>query len=127
MIRRPPRSTRTDTLFPYTTLFRSGGEGGTAGVMAHVEVRIQRSYQLLAQIVEQIDTCDETDETFRVGNDRDMALREYRHQFGNRRVGAYRFQPGHPCGRDGIVDTGGVQRDMRTEEHTPELQSQKRI
>src|SRR3546814_11433594 len=32
MIRRPPRSTRTDTLFPYTTLFRSdrqgaGGEG----------------------------------------------------------------------------------------------------
>src|SRR3546814_16573618 len=31
MIRRPPRSTRTDTLFPYTTLFRSEGdctEGG---------------------------------------------------------------------------------------------------
>src|SRR3546814_18668729 len=25
MIRRPPISTRTDTLFPYTTLFRSGG------------------------------------------------------------------------------------------------------
>src|SRR3546814_4276674 len=25
MIRRPPRSTRTDTLFPYTTLFRSQG------------------------------------------------------------------------------------------------------
>src|SRR3546814_19269180 len=25
MIRRPPRSTRTDTLFPYTTLFRSKG------------------------------------------------------------------------------------------------------
>src|SRR3546814_11318035 len=28
MIRRPPRSTRTDTLFPYTTLFRSGLPGG---------------------------------------------------------------------------------------------------
>src|SRR3546814_7912268 len=27
MIRRPPRSTRTDTLFPYTTLFRSGRSG----------------------------------------------------------------------------------------------------
>src|SRR3546814_4187837 len=27
MIRRPPRSTRTDTLFPYTTLFRSRGDG----------------------------------------------------------------------------------------------------
>src|SRR3546814_16887396 len=31
MIRRPPRSTRTDTLFPYTTLFRSHAEiGGEA-------------------------------------------------------------------------------------------------
>src|SRR3546814_1570271 len=27
MIRRPPRSTRTDTLFPYTTLFRSADDG----------------------------------------------------------------------------------------------------
>src|SRR3546814_12191843 len=30
MIRRPPRSTRTDTLFPYTTLFRSFPNGFTA-------------------------------------------------------------------------------------------------
>src|SRR3546814_16016062 len=30
MIRRPPRSTRTDTLFPYTTLFRSDGPQGSA-------------------------------------------------------------------------------------------------
>src|SRR3546814_13538279 len=29
MIRRPPRSTRTDTLFPYTTLFRSHIRGGS--------------------------------------------------------------------------------------------------
>src|SRR3546814_21156411 len=29
MIRRPPRSTRTDTLFPYTTLFRSVGIGAS--------------------------------------------------------------------------------------------------
>src|SRR3546814_2017588 len=28
MIRRPPRSTRTDTLFPYTTLFRSAPSAG---------------------------------------------------------------------------------------------------
>src|SRR3546814_8065219 len=33
MIRRPPRSTRTDTLFPYTTLFRSCLTGGPAGVV----------------------------------------------------------------------------------------------
>src|SRR3546814_1505122 len=31
MIRRPPRSTRTDTLFPYTTLFRSGVGAQEAG------------------------------------------------------------------------------------------------
>src|SRR3546814_11238691 len=30
-IRRPPRSTRTDTLFPYTTLFRSGRGGVRLG------------------------------------------------------------------------------------------------
>src|SRR3546814_5220012 len=30
MIRRPPRSTRTDTLFPYTTLFRSQPKGFAA-------------------------------------------------------------------------------------------------
>src|SRR3546814_8314088 len=32
MIRRPPRSTRTDTLFPYTTLFRSRGPWGSVKV-----------------------------------------------------------------------------------------------
>src|SRR3546814_8087444 len=36
MIRRPPRSTRTDTLFPYTTLFRSShGAGRAAAVAGH--------------------------------------------------------------------------------------------
>src|SRR3546814_9552487 len=33
MIRRPPRSTRTDTLFPYTTLFRSDVLGGRAALV----------------------------------------------------------------------------------------------
>src|SRR3546814_3833795 len=35
MIRRPPRSTRTDTLFPYTTLFRSGA-------LVDIEVEVDR-------------------------------------------------------------------------------------
>src|SRR3546814_20462909 len=36
MIRRPPRSTRTDTLFPYTTLFRSvTPQGGSYCLYAH--------------------------------------------------------------------------------------------
>src|SRR3546814_2845875 len=35
MIRRPPRSTRTDTLFPYTALFRSDSEGATYLAYGH--------------------------------------------------------------------------------------------
>src|SRR3546814_3222508 len=40
MIRRPPRSTRTDTLFPYTTLFRSSvaGGGDTVAALNHAGV-----------------------------------------------------------------------------------------
>src|SRR3546814_15373178 len=66
MVRRPPRSTRTDTLFPYTTLFRSGpargrelGLGGIGGALhllapgqgrlrprrAHLGERIHRAAQ----------------------------------------------------------------------------------
>src|SRR3546814_9484119 len=37
MIRRPPRSTRTDTLFPYTTLFRSPAEA-IHGAMAWLAI-----------------------------------------------------------------------------------------
>src|SRR3546814_6678260 len=70
MIRRPPRSTRTDTLFPYTTLFRSGsrqprcrragrisrqpGGGGRAGETEDrsqegLPERRRRSLQILRQ------------------------------------------------------------------------------
>src|SRR3546814_6606240 len=35
MIRRPPRSTRTDTLFPYTTLFRSQPRWSAAARRGH--------------------------------------------------------------------------------------------
>src|SRR3546814_2850870 len=46
MIRRPPRSTRTDTLFPYTTLFRSRRTVlklglGMAATVAHGRARAQ--------------------------------------------------------------------------------------
>src|SRR3546814_3253497 len=38
MIRRPPRSTRTDTLFPYTTRFRSSDRAGRAQVDADLSL-----------------------------------------------------------------------------------------
>src|SRR3546814_8052228 len=53
MIRRPPRSTRTDTLIPYTTLFRSGAMYGlvlTVGIVMLVmfwEVTSILSYLLI--------------------------------------------------------------------------------
>src|SRR3546814_1442971 len=40
MIRRPPRSTRTDTLFPYTTLFRSSRSSPVAGVLFRVTPQV---------------------------------------------------------------------------------------
>src|SRR3546814_20502534 len=46
MIRRPPRSTRTDTLFPYTTLFRSPlrflahGWGETSALPGGTQTRV---------------------------------------------------------------------------------------
>src|SRR3546814_10056794 len=54
MIRRPPRSTRTDTLFPYTTLFRSPPhhrrQGSGAGA-AHDQGMPRRSRQAAAAAV----------------------------------------------------------------------------
>src|SRR3546814_16870010 len=40
MIRRPPRSTRTDTLFPYTTLFRSFERIPDGPPKARAEIRV---------------------------------------------------------------------------------------
>src|SRR3546814_11363153 len=56
MIRRPPRSTRTDTLFPYTTLIRSRSILGTSTNMAVSNsnsacVFVLATYQLQRQLV----------------------------------------------------------------------------
>src|SRR3546814_5546489 len=47
MIRRPPRSTRTDTLFPYTTLFRSAfvGECGECDHTALVHIEAEHTHR----------------------------------------------------------------------------------
>src|SRR3546814_18320341 len=42
MIRRPPRSTRTDTLFPYTTLFLSDRRETHAGLFLDLSCRLHR-------------------------------------------------------------------------------------
>src|SRR3546814_3496522 len=59
MIRRPPRSTRTDTLFPYTTLFRSSdrhlkaaGPRAAAHTSLHRQSQCQRAHRQ-----EEADSC----------------------------------------------------------------------
>src|SRR3546814_1334477 len=57
MIRRPPRSTRTDTLFPYTTLFRSDlvepaplGNADIIGDAMAQRIARERGHELVARI-----------------------------------------------------------------------------
>src|SRR3546814_15447951 len=59
MIRRPPRSTRTDTLFPYTTLFRSLNERVGGRVLLKAETlqrtgsfKFRGAYNRISQIPE---------------------------------------------------------------------------
>src|SRR3546814_17718293 len=57
MIRRPPRSTRTDTLFPYTTLFRSQSIGAVplknaVHVLPHSQESATAFGSLMAEIVD---------------------------------------------------------------------------
>src|SRR3546814_5953678 len=51
MIRRPPRSTRTDTLFPYTTLFRSHQDEECRSHHAHGDVLQRDSAGGFARVV----------------------------------------------------------------------------
>src|SRR3546814_14745424 len=51
MIRRPPRSTRTDTLFPYTTLFRSHVGDPLAGDVALAHQHLQPVRTLVEVVV----------------------------------------------------------------------------
>src|SRR3546814_1053947 len=53
MIRRPPRSTRTDTLFPYTTLFRSPRSGARGADRQHLYERVHQE-QSTAQVQQHV-------------------------------------------------------------------------
>src|SRR3546814_13805864 len=46
MIRRPPRSTRTDTLFPYTTLFRSTKYTHQLASADNIPSRVREAFRL---------------------------------------------------------------------------------
>src|SRR5256885_2616895 len=93
MIRRPPRS----TLFPYTTLFRSGLEQGVAGARRRGELRVE------------------------LHADEERMARDFHHlgQLLARRAGGNPVAPGLELRHVDVVDLVAV----RSEEHTSELQS----
>src|SRR3546814_4098172 len=101
MIRRPPRSTRTDTLFPYTTLVRSGrgGAGRSGGRRAAAREEGQRSVRPQGRLER---ARGGSHALFRKVEDRD----DPRDLPYRRRI----------CGAE-----------LRSEEHTSELQSLMRI
>src|SRR3546814_4453242 len=57
MIRRPPRSTRTDTLFSYTTLFRSEGTAVTGGIKFDTAANAQASIKVIDEQIGAISTA----------------------------------------------------------------------
>src|SRR3546814_5536921 len=102
MIRRPTRSTRTDTLFPYTTLFRSADEGELRQVDPHRTRRrpfadhdVERT--VLHRRIE--DFLDRGRQAVDLVDEQHVA----------------------------ILEIGEQRREVRSEEHTSELQSLMRI
>src|SRR3546814_10864385 len=115
MIRRPPRSTRTDTLFPYTTLFRSGVHVGTgtgdhaSGEGAGVELVLRVQDQRLVH-------------RLRVQRARRRAAQQVQEVRGDRVVIGLDVDAAAIAG-----EVPPVKQHRRSEEHTSELQSLMRI
>src|SRR3546814_2348364 len=102
MIRGPPRSTRTDTLFPYTTLFRSRRRQLPFGARRAAADRDDRRGRAVA-----------------AGHD------PFR-RAGLLQDGRIRHPHRKSCARRAACDGGG-RKGNRSEEHTSELQSLMRI
>src|SRR3546814_3028148 len=118
MIRRPPRSTRTDTLFPYTTLFRSdvltrhsfkclgGEEFGANLLLALLHGRVAAGRDLVPRLIGCLPCLLEAD--LGVSTDRQLL-----------------FDRADPVAESPEFAAGWG--DLRSEEHTSELQSLMRI
>src|SRR3546814_6397051 len=110
MFRRPPSSTRTDTLFPYTTLFRSDARSGTdvgnpSGRDLDLRFPVRRETRQVPAVAHGQEAQAEAQHDARPG-----------HPF-HRQLHPRAAHLHHGCG-----ECGG-----RSEEHTSELQSLMRI
>src|SRR3546814_9900874 len=119
MIRRPPRSTRTDTLFPYTTLFRSE----ISIAIARIKIR-QRWSQWIFRNIETSrgiflqDLPRRPDLCYRVVNAVNWCWEQARRYFNTFR---------NCCGCSRFPEILIAITIVRSEEHTSELQSLMRI
>src|SRR3546814_2274160 len=145
MIRRPPNSTRTDTLFPYTTRFRS--DGGVAGDGVDRDERaLEPSAPVGSRCGEALQQRRYGGGLVRLGVDRLLSEDEAagggegRDEVQRRRAGAAVVAASRSLAVDGdevgpvgpglahpIGEAGREQRRIRSEEHTSELQSLMRI
>src|SRR3546814_9720340 len=116
MIRRPPRSTRTDTLFPYTTLFRSSPANASGPRnrcdRARGGVRCCRFWARTTELHDPKTARRECAPARRPGD---------RH-YGRQDHAGHR-KPASPA----LAASGAVRLHLRSEEHTSELQSLMRI
>src|SRR3546814_3893482 len=121
MIRRPPRSTRTDTLFPYTTLFRSSSRRAVRGIAVLQDITARKLAEL---------ALADSEERLRLGMElADFGTYEFDHVTGERSfspelrkifgLGTHTRLTG-----DQLVNyVHPEDRERRSEEHTSELQS----
>src|SRR3546814_7702115 len=112
MIRRPPRSTRTDTLFPYTTLFRSHAFGDVvcAG-SAPLQVMLSFEFGVDAE----------------GGADHAACSSAFADELTTRGIALGKCHSGRTSGVTAVTIAVIAGRPARSEEHTSELQSLMRI
>src|SRR3546814_6022642 len=118
MIRRPPRSTRTDTLFPYTTLFRSvfgkllAEQALMQNVLADLALESEASTALTMRVARAVDAS--------ANNEGEAAFARIATAIGKYWI-CKRCPPLVNEAQDSLRRAGYVQ--DRSEEHPPELQS----
>src|SRR3546814_10353908 len=119
MIRRPPRSTRTDTLLPYTTLFRSGKHASRP-----FHIPMDEGGYTQEELTDAIDTLDQSGKIIFGGNFTASSWPDIR-----ARVRYLAVSKGvkivYLDNLKALIDTNNER--ARSEEHTSELQSLMRI
>src|SRR3546814_4441217 len=124
MLRRPPSSTRTDTLFPYTTLFRSVRAGFSNADRVYVD-----THRLNAVKARRRDRDATVARAEIIEHIAGFYVCHAEHRFDDRLGRGHIDDVRHPLGqRRGYILRGrrlaqSWRHDQRSEEHTSELQS----